>query len=151
MMENWPEFIKNHFNTLPYFKFMQATVLETDRGYAKVTLPIKPEYSNTYGIAHGGIVTSLVDMVSGVALRTLKLRIVTIEVTTDYLKTVSLTDHLTAEARVIHEGNKLLHADISVYNQEEVLVAIAKLIYYVRGEDSEDNYDLATFKSRNSI
>ena len=151
MMENWPEFIKNHFNTLPYFKFMQATVLETDRGYAKVTLPIKPEYSNTYGIAHGGIVTSLVDMVSGVALRTLKLRIVTIEVTTDYLKTVSLTDHLTAEARVIHEGNKLLHADISVYNQEEVLVARGKIIYYVRGEDSEDNYDLATFKSRNSI
>ncbi|NLH45542.1 MAG: PaaI family thioesterase [Acholeplasmataceae bacterium] len=151
MMENWPEFIKNHFNTLPYFKFMQATVLETDRGYAKVTLPIKPEYSNTYGIAHGGIVTSLVDMVSGVALRTLKLRIVTIEVTTDYLKTVSLTDHLTAEARVIHEGNKLLHADISVYNQEEVLVARGKVIYYVRGEDSEDNYDLATFKSRNSI
>ena len=150
-MENWPEFIKNHFNTLPYFKFMQATVLETDRGYAKVTLPIKPEYSNTYGIAHGGIVTSLVDMVSGVALRTLKLRIVTIEVTTDYLKTVSLTDHLTAEARVIHEGNKLLHADISVYNQEEVLVARGKVIYYVRGEDSEDNYDLATFKSRNSI
>ena len=151
MMENWPEFIKNHFNTLPYFKFMHATVLETDRGYAKVTLPIKPEYSNTYGIAHGGIVTSLVDMVSGVALRTLKLRIVTIEVTTDYLKTVSLTDHLTAEARVIHEGNKLLHADISVYNQEEVLVARGKVIYYVRGEDSEDNYDLATFKSRNSI
>ena len=151
MMENWPEFIKNHFNTLPYFKFMQATVLETDRGYAKVTLPIKPEYSNTYGIAHGGIVTSLVEMVSGVALRTLKLRIVTIEVTTDYLKTVSLTDHLTAEARVIHEGNKLLHADISVYNQEEVLVARGKVIYYVRGEDSEDNYDLATFKSRNSI
>ena len=150
-MENWPEFIKNHFNTLPYFKFMHATVLETDRGYAKVTLPIKPEYSNTYGIAHGGIVTSLVDMVSGVALRTLKLRIVTIEVTTDYLKTVSLADHLTAEARVIHEGNKLLHADISVYNQEEVLVARGKVIYYVRGEDSEDNYDLATFKSRNSI
>ena len=151
MMENWPEFIKNHFNTLPYFKFMHATVLETDRGYAKVTLPIKPEYSNTYGIAHGGIVTSLVDMVSGVALRTLKLRIVTIEVTTDYLKTVSLTDHLTAEARVIHEGNKLLHADISVYNQEEVLVARGKVIYYVRGEDSEDNYDLETFKSKNSI
>ena len=130
---------------------MQATVLETDRGYAKVTLPIKPEYSNTYGIAHGGIVTSLVDMVSGVALRTLKLRIVTIEVTTDYLKTVSLTDHLTAEARVIHEGNKLLHADISVYNQEEVLVARGKVIYYVRGEDSEDNYDLETFKSNNTL
>lgn len=147
-MNNWTEFIKNHFNTLPYFKFMNATVLETDRGYAKVTLPVKSEYSNTYGIAHGGIVTSLVDMVSGVALRTLKLRIVTIEVTTDYLKMVALTDQLTAEAKLVHEGNKILHADIDVFNQNNVLVARGKVIYYVRGEDSEDNYDLATFKSK---
>lgn len=150
-MNNWPEFIKNHFNTLPYFKFMNATVLDTGRGYAKVTLPVKPEYSNTYGISHGGIVTSLVDMVSGVALRTLKLRIVTIEVTTDYFKTVSLDDRLTAEARVVHEGNKILHADIDVCNQDGVLVARGKVIYYVRGEDSEDNYDLETFKSKKTV
>ena len=150
-MDNWPEFIKNHFNSLPYFKFMNATVLATDRGYAKVTLPIKPEYSNTYGISHGGIVTSLVDMVSGVALRTLKLRIVTIEVTTDYFKTVALADHLTAEAKLVHEGNKILHADINVCNQDELLVARGKVIYYVRGEDSEDNYDLETFKSKNTL
>lgn len=147
-MNNWPEFIKNHFNTLPYFKFMNATVLKTDRGYAKITLPVKPDYSNTYGISHGGIVTSLVDMASGVALRTLKLRIVTIEVTTDYLKMVALTDQLTAEAKLVHEGNKILHADIDVFNQNDVLVARGKVIYYVRGEDSEDNYDLETFKSK---
>ena len=150
-MDNWPEFIKNHFNTLPYFKFMNATVLETDRGYAKVTLPVKPEYSNTYGISHGGVVTALVDMASGVALRTLKLRIVTIEVTTDYFKMVSLTDQLTAKAKLVHEGKKILHADINVFNQDEVLVARGKVIYYVRGEDSEDNYDLETFKSKNTL
>ena len=150
-MDNWPEFIKNHFNTLPYFKFMNATVLETDRGYAKVTLPVKPEYSNTYSISHGGVVTALVDMASGVALRTLKLRIVTIEVTTDYFKMVSLTDQLTAKAKLVHEGKKILHADINVFNQDEVLVARGKVIYYVRGEDSEDNYDLETFKSKNTL
>ena len=150
-MNNWPEFIKNHFNALPYFKFMNATVLKTDDGYAKVTLPVKPEYSNTYGISHGGIVTSLVDMAAGVALRTLKLRIVTIEVTTDYFKMVSLNDRLTAEAKLVHSGNKILHADIEVYNQDSILVARGKVIYYVRGEDSEDNYDLATFKSKNTI
>ena len=150
-MDNWPEFIKNHFNTLPYFQFMNATVLDTDRGYAKVTLPVKPEYSNTYGISHGGIVTALVDMASGVALRTLKLRIVTIEVTTDYFKTVALADQLTAEAKLIHEGNKILHADIDVCNQDGVRVARGKVIYYVRGEDSEDNYELATFKSKKPI
>ena len=148
-MDNWPEFIKNHFNSLPYFKFMNATVLATDRGYAKVTLPIKPEYSNTYGISHGGIVTSLVDMVSGVTLRTLKLRIVTIEVTTNYFKQVALDDNLIAEAQLVQEGRKILHADVHVFNQDNTLVARGKVIYYVRGEDSEENYDLETFKSKN--
>ena len=147
-MENWPEFIKNHFNTLPYFKFMHATVLETSHGYAKVAIPVRTEYSNTYGIAHGGIVTSLVDMVSGVALRTLKLRIVTIEVTTNYFKTVALDDELIAEAQLVQEGRKILHADVNVFNQDKVLVARGKVIYYVRGEDSEDNYDLDTFQSK---
>jgi len=150
-MDNWPEFIKNHFNTLPYFKFMNVTVLSTSNGYAKVTLPMKDAYSNTYGISHGGVIASLVDMVSGVALRTLKLRIVTIEVTTDYLKMVSLTDQLTAEAKVVHEGNKILHADVNVVNQDGALVARGKVIYYVRGDDSEDNYDLATFKSKKTV
>ncbi len=147
-MENWPEFIKNHFNTLPYFKFMQATVLETSHGYAKVAIPVRTEYSNTYGIAHGGIVTSLVDMVSGVALRTLKLRIVTIEVTTNYFKPVALDDNLIAEAKLVQEGRKILHADVCVFNQDNALVARGKVIYYVRGEDSEDNYDMETFKSK---
>ena len=147
-MENWPEFIKNHFNTLPYFKFMHATVLETSHGYAKVAIPVRTEYSNTYGIAHGGIVTSLVDMVSGVALRTLKLRIVTIEVTTNYFKQVALDDNLIAEAQLVQEGRKILHADVRVFNQDNTLVARGKVIYYVRGEDSEENYDLETFKSK---
>ena len=147
-MENWPEFIKNHFNTLPYFKFMHATVLETSHGYAKVAIPVRTEYSNTYGIAHGGIVTSLVDMVSGVALRTLKLRIVTIEVTTNYFKPVALDDNLIAEAQLVQEGRKILHADVCVFNQDNTLVARGKVIYYVRGEDSEENYDMETFKSK---
>lgn len=147
-MLDWPEFIKNHFNKLPYFKFMEATVLETANGYAKVTIPIKPEYSNTYGIAHGGVVTALVDMTSGVALRTLKQRIVTIEVTTDYLKTVALTDTLTAEAHLIQEGRRILHADIEVFNHKEELVARGKVIYYVRGEDDVSNYDLESFASK---
>ncbi|HIU64210.1 MAG TPA: PaaI family thioesterase [Candidatus Avacidaminococcus intestinavium] len=146
-MTNWPEFIKNHFNNLPYFKFMNATVLDTSEGYAKVTLPIKEAYANTYGIAHGGVVTSLVDMVSGVALRTLKLRILTVEVTTDYLRPVKLDDILTAEAHLLQKGRHLLHADISIHNSEKRLVARGKVIYCVRGEDSIENYDLQTFKS----
>ncbi len=144
---DWSEFIKDHFNLLPYFQFMHATILDTARGKARVRLPVKPEYSNTYGIAHGGIVTSLIDMASGAALRTLKLRIVTLEETAKYFKPVMLDDVLTAEAQMTQEGRKILHVDVNVFNQDHVRVAKGNSIYYVHGPDSEENYDLKTFQS----
>lgn len=135
-MEDWPEFIKNHFATVPFFQFMNVTVLHTSRGQAKLKIPMKPQYANTYGIAHGGIVAALVDMASGVALRTLKVRIVTVETSTTYFTPGSLHDELIAEAQLAHEGRRLLHADVNVFNSEGILIAKGKAIYYVLGEDT---------------
>ena len=139
-MENWPEFIQRHFSTLPFFQFMEATVAHTARGQATIKMPMKPEYSNSYGIVHGGVVAALVDMAAGVALRTLKVRVVTIEVSTNYFEPVALDEELTAEARLVQAGRKILHADVQVFTREGKLAARGKTIYYVRGEDSEECY-----------
>lgn len=139
-MENWPEFIKNHFATVPYFEFMDVTVLEISKGQAKLKLPLKPQYANTYGITHGGVVTALVDMAAGVALRTLKLRILTVEISTNYFEPVALEGELIADARLVQQGRKLLYADVNVFNRENVLVAGGKAIYYIRGEDRAELY-----------
>lgn len=139
-MENWPEFIKEHFGTVEYFQFMDATVLSTSRGYAKIKLPLKPQYANSYGIAHGGIMASLVDMAAGIAFRTLQHVVLTVEVSINYFMPVSLDDELTAEAQVVKETRKILHADINVYNGKNDLVANGKAIYYISGEDRKENY-----------
>lgn len=139
-MENWPEHIKKHFATVPFFKFLDAAVLQASHGQAKVKIPMRPEFANTYGIVHGGIVAALVDMAAGVALRTLKVRILTVETTADFLAPVLLKDQLVAEARLVQESRKLLHADVNVFNSQHELVARGKAIYYVRGEDDEKYY-----------
>ena len=99
-MENWPAFIKNHFANVPFFRFLDVTVLATSRGYAKLKIPMKTEYANSYYIVHGGIAAALVDMAAGVALRTLNLRILTVEVSINYFKPVVLNDELIAEAQL---------------------------------------------------
>ena len=139
-MENWPEFIQRHFSTLPFFQFMEATVAHTARGQATIKMPMKPEYSNSYGIVHGGVVTALVVLAAGVALRTLKVRVVTVEVSTNYFGPVALDEELTAEARLVQEGRKILHADVEVFNRAGKMVARGKTIYYVRGEDGPECY-----------
>lgn len=135
-MENWPEFIKEHFATVPFFRFLEVTVGHTASGEARLSLPLKPEYANTYGITHGGVVAALVDMSAGVAVRTLKVRVVTVENTVDYFLPVKATGNLMAEARLLHEGRKLIHAEVNILNDESALVARGRCIFYVTGEDT---------------
>lgn len=135
-MENWPEFIKNHFASVPFFRFLDVTVVETAPGRARLTVPLKAEYANTYGITHGGIVAALVDMAAGVALRTLKVRIVTVETTVNFFLPVLTDDRLTADARLVHEGRKLLHAEVDIVKTDGTLVAKGRGLFYITGEDT---------------
>lgn len=135
-MENWPEFIKQHFASVPFFRFLDVTVVRTAHGEASLRLPLRPEYANSYGITHGGLVAALVDMAAGVALRTLKVRVVTVETAVAFFLPVTAEGELVAEARLLHEGRKLVHAEVDVVNRENVLVAKGRGVFFVTGEDT---------------
>ncbi len=135
-MENWPEFIKQHFETVPFIRFFGANIVETARGYARIAIPLKPEHANSYGMAHGGVVAAVVDMAAGIALRTLKVRVITVETAVNYFLPTAIGDVLTVEARLAHEGRKLLHAEVQVSNGEGTMVAKGRAIFYITGEDT---------------
>lgn len=136
MTQDWPAFIKDHFATVPFLRHMDVTVEETAEGSAVLSLPLRPEYANSYGISHGGIAALLVDMAAGVALRTLKLTVVTVETTTVYLAPLPLEGRARAEARTLHRGRRILHAEVSVFAPDGRLAAIGRAIYTVTGEDT---------------
>ncbi len=135
-MDNWPEFIRQHFMTVPFIRFLDAAVVETSRGRSLLTVPMRAEFANSYGMTHGGVVAALVDMAAGIALRTLKVRVVTVETAVNYFLPVATADTLTAEARLVHEGRRLLHAEVDVVNGDNTLVAKGRAVFYVTGEDT---------------
>lgn len=135
-MEDWSEFIKKHFSQdVPFVQFMNVSVEKTAKGYAKISMPIEDKHSNTYGICHGGVVAALVDMVLGIALRTLKVKIVTIETSTTYFKPVKLGQKIFAVGKYVEGGNKVLHALADLTDEKGEVLASGKAIYYVLGED----------------
>lgn len=135
-MEDWSEFIKKHFSQdVPFVQFMNVSVEKTAKGYAKISMPIEDKHSNTYGICHGGVVAALVDMVLGIALRTLKVKIVTIETSTTYFKPVKLGKKIFAVGKYVEGGNKVLHALADLTDEKGEVLASGKAIYYVLGED----------------
>lgn len=133
---NWPEFIKEHFKDVPYFQHMGVSVLETSYGEAVIEMPSSPAYANTYGITHGGIVAALVDMAAGVAARTTKRKVLTIEMSASYFQKISLADKLTAHAKISHEGGRILHVETRIKKDDGSLAAQGKVILYVIGEDT---------------
>lgn len=135
-MDDWAAFIKEHFSkNVPFLQFMEIEVLETAKGYAKISMTTKPEQANTYGITHGGVCAALVDVVTGVALRTLKHKIVTIETSTSYYEPVNIGDTLYVEGRLIKGGRKVLYGSADIVTQDGRHVAGGKGIFCIIGED----------------
>ncbi len=135
-MENWPEFIKNHFATVPFLQFLDVTVAETARGRARLSIPLRAEFANSYGSTHGGVYAALVDMAAGICLRTLKVRVVTVETAVNIFLPTAIGGRLTADARVVYEGRKILHAEVDVTDGTGELVAKGRAVMYITGEDS---------------
>jgi acyl-CoA thioesterase len=135
-MENWPEYIKNHFATVPFLRFLDVTVVETARGRARLAKPLRPEFANSYGNTHGGVYAALVDMASGVCVRTLKVRVVTVETSVNIFLPTVIGGRLTADAHVAYEGRKILHAEVDVTDDAGELVAKGRAVLYILGEDT---------------
>lgn len=134
---DWPHFIKDHFNQkVPFLEYMGIEVMETKKGYAKIKIPLKKEFANSYGISHGGICALLVDTVIGISFRTLKYKVVTLETTTSYFKAAQVTDILYGIGEITYQGHKILHGKAKIINQKEEIIGEGKAIYYVIGEDN---------------
>ena len=53
--------------TSPFTKHLGVDIVSIDKGNVCVSLTIKHEHTNVYGIAHGGVIMSLCDMAMGAA------------------------------------------------------------------------------------
>ena len=134
--QNWPEFIKHLFNEkVPFLKWMEIKVTHIREGYAQLEMTVDSKHGNTSNILHGGITATLMDTVIGASLRTLKYKMVTLELTTLYHKPVTLPNKLTATGEFVTGGKTILHGKAELKDQNGQLVASAKAIYYITGDD----------------
>lgn len=135
MTDQWITYIRNKFNRTPFFNFLDVEITSLSVGKATLTLPISENLLNTYGTCHGGVLSALADMVMGIATRTLKIKVVTIELSLNYLQPVQPGDTLIATANVVHQGRSLIVAEAEIKCQD-VLVAKGKGTFFVIGPDS---------------
>jgi acyl-CoA thioesterase len=122
-----PESVVAHMIKNDLFsQWLGISVLEIKEGYSKISMTVREEMINGFGIVHGGIAFSLADSAFAFACNNRNNLSVALETTINFLKPVAPGDVLTAEASEIHNGKSTGLYLIKVVNQQNVQVALFK-------------------------
>ena len=113
-------------NKIPYSQHLGIRVESLEKGIARLSLEIKPEFTTSWGTAHGGSILSLLDVTLSMAARTLydpPRSIMTIELSTSFIGTSK--GLLRAEGRVLHAGQTMIFCEGEARDAGGKLVAKA--------------------------
>ena len=116
------EFTKN----IPFSEHLGIKVDALEKGMARLSMVIKPEFMTSWGTAHGGSILSLLDITLSMSARTLydpPRSVMTIDLSTQFISTA--TGLLRAEGRVMKAGKSTIFCEGEARDEKGDLVAKA--------------------------
>ncbi|OYU57093.1 MAG: phenylacetic acid degradation protein PaaD [Chitinophagaceae bacterium BSSC1] len=109
-----------------FSQWLGIEILEIKEGYSKIAMTVRTEMINGLGIVHGGIAFSLADSAFAFACNNRNNLSVALDTSINFLKPVHVGDTLEAVATEVHNGRSTGLYQISISNQNQVVVAIFK-------------------------
>ena len=109
-----------------FSRWLGIRILEVSEGYSKITMIIREEMVNGFGIVHGGVTFSLADSAFAFACNNRNNLSVALDVTITFMKPVQVGDCLIAEAKEEHNGSSTGVYLIKIWNQDNKQVALFK-------------------------
>jgi uncharacterized protein (TIGR00369 family) len=116
------EFTKN----IPFSEHLGIKVDSLEKGVARLSMQIRPEFMTSWGTAHGGSILSLLDITLSMTARTLydpPRSIMTIDLNTQFIGTT--TGLLRCEGRVMKAGQTTIFCEGEARDEKGELVAKA--------------------------
>ena len=116
------EFTKN----IPFSEHLGIKVDALEKGMARLSMVIKPEFMTSWGTAHGGSILALLDITLSMSARTLydpPRSVMTIDLSTQFISTA--TGLLRAEGRVMKAGKSTIFCEGEARDEKGELVAKA--------------------------
>lgn len=106
-----------------FSKWMGIKLVEVREKYCLIEMPVKAEMINGLKTVHGGITFSLADSALAFSSNNSNEASVALNCVINFTKAVRMGDILTAESVLISDTRKTGIYDISIKNQDQVLVA----------------------------
>ncbi len=124
-----------HQNT--FADHMNVEVVPEEGGSVHLELVVEEYHTNLYNIVHGGVLMTLADTAMGAACLELGKKVVTMQLGTEFLHSVPLTERIITKATVLHDGRRTMSCECEMLSREGKLFAKAHGTFYVLGQLEE--------------
>ncbi len=126
---------------IPFNETVGIRVGSIEHGRATMSLEFRPELigDKIKNILHGGVVSTLIDTVGGLAAFTVleyprELTVNTVDMRVDYLRPAG-GQSFTGVGQVIRKGSRICVARVEVHNDQDLLVAHGVASYSIMSAD----------------
>jgi uncharacterized protein (TIGR00369 family) len=114
---------------IPFVETLGLELVAMESGHAKIRLALQAGHHNSFDVAHGGVIMSLLDATMAHAARSMNPvsssgvlpGVVTVEMKTSFMQ--AATGVLQAEARVLHRTATLAFCEGSVFSERDEICA----------------------------
>jgi acyl-CoA thioesterase len=115
-------------NDIPFVKDLGIEFISAEDGRAVIALDLAPRHLNSWSVAHGGVLMTLLDVAMAVAGRSLDPGAgggVTVEMKANFLQPANAGTRLMASGHVFHRSSAMAYCDGEVRDSDERLIARA--------------------------
>src|ERR1700691_2864008 len=113
---------------IPFIKDLGVELISGDKGHAVVALQLHARHLNSWNVAHGGVLMTLLDVAMAVAGRSLDPAAgggVTVEMKTTFVQPANAGSRLIASGRAFHRSSSMAFCDGEVRDTTDRLIAKA--------------------------
>ena len=104
---------------VPFLKLLGVRFLSAEMGKGEILLALKPEHTNTWNVAHGGVLLTLMDVAMAVAARSgdpSDRSVVTIEMKNNFMQ--AAIGILRVKADTVRRTARMAFCEAKLYNEQ---------------------------------
>ena len=115
---------------VPFLKLLGVRCLRADLGEGEVLLSLKPEHNNSWQVAHGGVLLTLMDVGMAIAARAGDAAgrgVVTIELKTNFMQAAKGV--IRVAAKTVHVTPTLAFVEAKLYDERDAVCCMGSATF----------------------